>query len=202
MHLMGYLPPGTEVGIRVGERRAVLPKIGIEWRGKALEAYAKVPMQALKHRHRQGSLGELGFLGGIQGVAKPKKKPVDEVLDDIDKKVETRTNDLNKEISAVRDLITSQQREHSQQLNREFSNFRSDLDAIKGLLLNRKQFPGPVAPLAVPSIPAWQLAGSPHHHHRHSGSDDNEKGDDAGSGSGSSETEVVTKNSDSSLEIM
>jgi len=74
---------------------------------------------------------------------KPKKKPVDEVLDDIDKKVETRTNDLNKEISAVRDLITSQQREHSQQLNREFSNFRSDLDAIKGLLLNRKQFPGP-----------------------------------------------------------
>jgi len=88
------------------------------------------------------------------------------------------------------------------QLNREFSNFRSDLDAIKGLLLNRKQFAGPVAPIAVPSIPAWQLAGSPHHHHRHSGSDDNEKGDDAGSGSGSSETEVVTKNSDSSLEIM
>ncbi|XP_043648090.1 peroxisomal membrane protein PEX14 [Drosophila teissieri] len=133
---------------------------------------------------------------------KPKKKAVDEVLDDIDKKVDQRTNDLNKEISAVRDLITTQQREHSQQLNREFSNFRSDLDAIKGLLLNRKQFAGPVAPIAVPSIPAWQLAGSPHHHHRHSGSDDNEKGDDAGSGSGSSETEVVTKNSDSSLEIM
>ncbi|EDX11284.1 peroxisomal membrane protein PEX14 [Drosophila simulans] len=133
---------------------------------------------------------------------KPKKKAVDEVLDDIDKKVETRTNDLNKEILAVRDLITTQQREHAQQLNREFSNFRSDLDAIKGLLLNRKQFAGPVAPIAVPSIPAWQLAGSPHHHHRHSGSDDNEKGDDAGSGSGSSETEVVTKNSDSSLEIM
>ncbi|XP_017053236.1 peroxisomal membrane protein PEX14 [Drosophila ficusphila] len=134
---------------------------------------------------------------------KPKRKPVDEALDDIDKKVDSRTNDLNKEISAVRDLITSQQREHSQQLNREFSNFRSDLDAIKGLLLNRKQFAGPVAPITVPSIPAWQLAGSPHHHHRHSGSDnDNEKGDDAGSGSGSSETEVVTKNSDSSLEIM
>ncbi|EDW44266.1 peroxisomal membrane protein PEX14 [Drosophila sechellia] len=133
---------------------------------------------------------------------KPKKKAVDEVLDDIDKKVDTRTNDLNKEILAVRDLITTQQREHAQQLNREFSNFRSDLDAIKGLLLNRKQFAGPVATIAVPSIPAWQLAGSPHHHHRHSGSDDNEKGDDAGSGSGSSETEVVTKNSDSSLEIM
>ncbi|XP_020798826.1 peroxisomal membrane protein PEX14 [Drosophila serrata] len=135
---------------------------------------------------------------------KPKKKPVDEALDDIDKKVETRTNDLNREISAVKELITSQQRDHAQQLNREFSNFRSDLDAIKGLLLNRKQFAGPVAPITVPSIPAWQLAGSPHHHHhRHSQSDDNEKGEeDAGSGSGSSETEVVTKNSDSSLEIM
>ncbi|XP_001353011.2 peroxisomal membrane protein PEX14 [Drosophila pseudoobscura] len=133
---------------------------------------------------------------------KPKKKPVEEVLEDIDKKVETRTEDLNKEISVVKDLITSQQRDHAQQLNREFSNFRSDLDAIKGLLLNRKQFASPVAPVTVPSIPAWQLASSPHHHHLHSPSDDNEKGDDAGSGSGSSETEVVTKNSDSSLEIM
>ncbi|KAH8256076.1 hypothetical protein KR026_006729 [Drosophila bipectinata] len=133
---------------------------------------------------------------------KPKKKPVDEALDDIDRKVETRTSELNKEISAVKDLISSQQRDQTQHLNREFSNFRSDLDAIKGLLLNRKQFAGPVAPLSVPSIPAWQLAGSPHHRHRHSQSDDNEKGDDAGSGSGSSETEVVTKNSDSSLEIM
>ncbi|EDW34711.1 GL12812 [Drosophila persimilis] len=133
---------------------------------------------------------------------KPKRKPVEEVLEDIDKKVETRTEDLNKEISVVKDLITSQQRDHAQQLNREFSNFRSDLDAIKGLLLNRKQFASPVAPVTVPSIPAWQLASSPHHHHLHSPSDDNEKGDDAGSGSGSSETEVVTKNSDSSLEIM
>ncbi|XP_017136304.1 peroxisomal membrane protein PEX14 [Drosophila miranda] len=133
---------------------------------------------------------------------KPKRKPVEEVLEDIDKKVEIRTEDLNKEISVVKDLITSQQRDHAQQLNREFSNFRSDLDAIKGLLLNRKQFASPVAPVTVPSIPAWQLASSPHHHHLHSPSDDNEKGDDAGSGSGSSETEVVTKNSDSSLEIM
>ncbi|KAH8300540.1 hypothetical protein KR018_011963 [Drosophila ironensis] len=133
---------------------------------------------------------------------KPKRKPVEEALDDIERKVEARTSDLNREIALVRDLISSQQRDHAQQLNREFSNFRSDLDAIKGLLLNRKQFAGPVAPLAVPSIPAWQLAGSPHRHHRLSQSDDNEKGDDAGSGSGSSETEVVTKNSDSSLEIM
>ncbi|ALC44778.1 Pex14 [Drosophila busckii] len=134
----------------------------------------------------------------------PKKKSVDKALEDIDKKVETSTQALNAEISAVKDLITVQQKEQAQQMNREFSNFRSDLDAIKGLLLNRKQFASPVAPSTVPSIPAWQLASSPHRHrHSHtSQSDDNDKADDAGSGSGSSETEVVTKNSDSSLEIM
>ncbi|TDG43413.1 hypothetical protein AWZ03_010183 [Drosophila navojoa] len=135
---------------------------------------------------------------------KPKKKPVEEALADIDKKVEVRTDALNNEITLVKDMITLQQKEQTQHMTREFNNFRCDLDAIKGLLLNRKQFPGPVQPIAVPSIPAWQLASSPHHH-RHSNnsqSDDNDKPDDAGSGSGSSETEVVTKNSDSSLEIM
>ncbi|KAH8378799.1 hypothetical protein KR009_001429 [Drosophila setifemur] len=132
---------------------------------------------------------------------KPKRKSVDQALDDIESKVETRTEELNKEISAVKELITSQQRDHAQQMNREFSNFRSDLDIVKGLLLNRKNFASPPMP-TVPTIPAWQLAGSPRHHHRHRQSDDTEKGDDAGSGSGSSETEVVTKNSDSSLEIM
>ncbi|XP_030388132.1 peroxisomal membrane protein PEX14 [Scaptodrosophila lebanonensis] len=133
---------------------------------------------------------------------KPKRKPVDVALEDIDKKVDTRIEEINKEINVVKDLITVQQKEQTQQLTREFSNFRSDLDAIKGLLLNRKQFASPLAAVTAPSIPAWQLASSPHHHHRHSQSDDIEKVDDAGSGSGSSETEVVTKNSDSSLEIM
>ncbi|XP_034480455.1 peroxisomal membrane protein PEX14 [Drosophila innubila] len=135
---------------------------------------------------------------------KPKKKPVEKALEDIDKKVETSSESLNKEITLVKDMITLQQKEQTQQINREFSNFRSDLDAIKGLLLNRKQFASPVASMTLPTIPTWQLASSPHHH-RHSNnsqSDDNEKADDAGSGSGSSETEVVTKNSDSSLEIM
>ncbi|KAM8708678.1 hypothetical protein ACLKA7_015615 [Drosophila subpalustris] len=135
---------------------------------------------------------------------KPKKKPVEKALEDIDKKVETSSETLNKEITLVKGMITLHQKEQTQQINREFSNFRSDLDAIKGLLLNRKQFASPVASMTMPTIPAWQLASSPHHH-RHSNnsqSDDNEKADDAGSGSGSSETEVVTKNSDSSLEIM
>lgn len=133
---------------------------------------------------------------------KPKKKPIEQALEDIDKKVESRTEQLNNELTVVKDLIAQQQKEQAQQMTREFNNFRCDLDAIKGLLLNRKQFAPPVAPVSVPSIPAWQLASSPHHHRNNSQSDDNEKADDAGSGSGSSETEVVTKNSDSSLEIM
>lgn len=63
------------------------------------------------------------------------------------------------------------------------------------LFCYRKQFSSPVVP---PSIPVWQLQS------QHTQVvDDHDKIDDAGSaGSGSSETEVVTKNSDSSLELM
>lgn len=178
---------------------------------------AVLPQQTVFGRLREILHTSALFSGLIYGIylfwrkyiapflfGKPKKKPVEKVLEDIDKKVETTSESLNKEITLVKDMITLQQKEQTQQMNREFSNFRNDLDAIKGLLLNRKQFASPVASMTMPTIPAWQLASSPHHH-RHSNnsqSDDNEKADDAGSGSGSSETEVVTKNSDSSLEIM
>ncbi|XP_053953766.1 peroxisomal membrane protein PEX14 [Anastrepha ludens] len=131
-----------------------------------------------------------------------KKKPVEDALEDIDKKVDSRLDEVTVELSRIKEQLQDQQREQRQRLNQEFNIFRSDLDAIKGLLLNRKQFAVPLA-AGPPSIPAWQLAATPHHHHtRLSQSDDNEKVDDAGSGSGSSETEVVTKNSDSSLEMM
>lgn len=130
---------------------------------------------------------------------KKKKKPVEDVLDDIDKKVNTRLDAVNAELTNIKVQLQEQQRDQRQSLNQEF---RSDLEAIKGLLLNRKQFVTPVIG-GPPSIPAWQLAATTHHHHaRLSQLDDNEKVDDAGSGSGSSETEVVTKNSDSSLEMM
>lgn len=59
-----------------------------------------------------------------------------------------------------------------------------------------KQFSSPVVP---PSIPVWQLQSQLQHVPVDS---EHDKNDDAGSGSGSSETEVVTKNSDSSLEMM
>ncbi|XP_075160728.1 peroxisomal biogenesis factor 14 [Haematobia irritans] len=135
-----------------------------------------------------------------------KKKSTDEVLSDIDKKVDTRIGEVKTELTQVKESLAREQRDQTQQFMREFNQFKSDLEAIKGLLLNRKQFASPlVTGVGGPSIPAWQLSSSsPHHlrHHKDSQSDDNEKIDDVGSGSGSSETEVVTKNSDSSLEIM
>lgn len=107
-------------------------------------------------------------------------------------------------MTQVKESLGREQRDQTQQFLREFNQFKTDIDAIKGLLLNRKQFPSPlVAPVAAPSIPAWQLSSStPHCILRNSQSEDNEIVNDTGSGSGSSETEVVSKNSDSSLEIM
>lgn len=124
----------------------------------------------------------------------------------MDKKVDTHITEIKTELTQVKDSLAREQRDQTQQFMREFNQFKSDLEAIKGLLLNRKQFPSPlVTSVGPPSIPAWQLSSTPPLHirrHANSQSDDNEKADDAGSGSGSSETEVVTKNSDSSLEIM
>ncbi|XP_073838047.1 peroxisomal biogenesis factor 14 [Musca autumnalis] len=135
-----------------------------------------------------------------------KKKSTDETLAEIDKKVDTRIGEVKTELTQVKESLAREQRDQTQQFMREFNQFKSDLEAIKGLLLNRKQFASPLVTAGPASIPAWQLSSSsPHHlrHHKDSQSDDNEKVDDVGSGSaGSSETEVVTKNSDSSLEIM
>lgn len=65
----------------------------------------------------------------------------------------------------------------------------------------RKQFSRPV----VPSIPAWQLTQRTIGGSESSAHNDGDKNDDNGSAdgsNGSSETEVVTKHSDSSLELM
>lgn len=124
---------------------------------------------------------------------KKKRKTVEETIEAMDKRVEDQIKELNNEIVRVRDEVI--RNSHHDFISQEIGSFKSDLDAIKGLLLNRKQFANPL-PVLAPSIPAWQLTSQ-----RHSETEP-DKNDDAGSGSGSSETEVVTKNSDSSLEIM
>lgn len=119
------------------------------------------------------------------------KKSVEHKLDQLTIKVETDMKLIGQEVSRVREDIVHM---NDIDLRREMHNFKADLEAIKGLLLNKKQFASPNLPIVPPSIPSWQLKA------RHDS--ENDKIDDAGSGSGSSETEIVTKNSDSSLEIM
>ncbi|CAD7078576.1 unnamed protein product [Hermetia illucens] len=124
---------------------------------------------------------------------KKKRKTVEECIEKMESKVENQIKDLNQEVLRIREELARSS--HQDFITQEIGSFKSDLEAIKGLLLNRKQFANPL-PMVPPSIPAWQLTSQ-----RHSETEP-DKNDDAGSGSGSSETEVVTKNSDSSLEIM
>lgn len=120
----------------------------------------------------------------------PPPKTLDESLREIESNMERRMDELSAELIRVRDDINKT----------SLQNIKSDLDAIKGLLLNKKQFASPIVP---PSIPAWQLAAAASSHQEPE-EDSRDKGphDDNDTGSGSSETEIVTKNSDSSLEIM
>lgn len=106
-----------------------------------------------------------------------------------------RMDELSAEVLRVREDVN----------RTSFQTIKSDLDAIKGLLLNKKQFASPIVP---PSIPAWQLAAAGSNsqlaevNHGQGEAHDKDVNDDNDTGSGSSETEIVTKNSDSSLEIM
>lgn len=124
---------------------------------------------------------------------KKKKRTVDEALGTIEQKFEQNITELNREVIHVRDEIRNQE----DVLFRELRSFKNDIDAIKGLLLNRKQFSSPVVP---PSIPIWQLQSQ-----QSTTVDATNKIDDNGSADGSGgsiETDIVTKNSDSSLEII
>jgi peroxin-14 len=78
--------------------------------------------------------------------------------------------------------------------------FKSEIDTIKGILLNRKQF---ASPGSSSGIPSWQLSKKKKEKHDDTGS--------AHSNSSENDTEVIPEegsqkrspaNSDSSLEIM
>lgn len=134
------------------------------------------------------------WLFGQSSSASGKRKTVDECLKDLESNMERRMDELSAELSRVREEVNKS----------SFQHIKSDLDAIKGLLLNKKQFASPIVP---PSIPAWQLAASSHIADDGNGACAGEGSHDRmitndDTGSGSSETEIVTKNSDSSLEIM
>ncbi|XP_055537418.1 peroxisomal membrane protein PEX14 isoform X2 [Wyeomyia smithii] len=129
------------------------------------------------------------------------KKPVDEQIDDLRKTVEVKIDNLNLELTKIKDELNRVNQ--TQSATKELASFKTDLDSIKGLLLNRKQFASPTLPMVPPSIPAWQLQSQSQERTPISESEPEKNDDnDTGSGSGSSDHDVVLKNSDSSLEIM
>lgn len=121
-----------------------------------------------------------------------KKKNFEEKIDDLTVKVNTDMRSLSQEVARVKEEL--ERNTYTEPLKREIQSLKTDLESIKGLLLNKKQFASPNLPVVPPSIPSWQLDTARH--------DPNEEDKNDDAGSGSSETEVVTKNSDSSLEIM
>uniref|UniRef100_A0A182JSS9 Peroxisomal membrane protein PEX14 n=1 Tax=Anopheles christyi TaxID=43041 RepID=A0A182JSS9_9DIPT len=129
-----------------------------------------------------------------------KKKTVTEQLTELNQTMTVKIDTLNAELSKIKAELN--QVNQTNATVKELANFKGDLDSIKGLLLNRKQFAAPNLPVVPPSIPAWQLRSQQHQPVSSEGEHDKHDDNDTGSGSGSSENDVVLKNSDSSLEIM
>uniref|UniRef100_A0A182QSX8 Peroxisomal membrane protein PEX14 n=1 Tax=Anopheles farauti TaxID=69004 RepID=A0A182QSX8_9DIPT len=129
-----------------------------------------------------------------------KKKSVTEQLTELNQTMTVKIDTLSGELSKLKEELN--QVNQTNTTVKELANFKGDLDSIKGLLLNRKQFASPNLPIVPPSIPAWQLRSQQHQPASSEGEHDKHDDNDTGSGSGSSENDVVLKNSDSSLEIM
>lgn len=123
--------------------------------------------------------------------------------DKIDELAKT-TKAINGELIRVRDEINKQkqtQEANQKVLQSTLQSFKLEIDTIKGILLNRKQF---ATPSSMSGIPSWQLSKKKMDKHDDAGS--------AHSNSSENDTEVIQEeessqkrspaNSDSSLEIM
>ncbi|CRL02558.1 CLUMA_CG015784, isoform A [Clunio marinus] len=124
--------------------------------------------------------------------------------DQIDELTRT-TKAINGELIRVRDEINKQkqtQESNQKLLQNTMQSFKQEIETIKGILLNRKQFATPTQSVGIPS---WQL----------NKKKSQDKNDDAGSAhsanSSENDTELIHEeesqkrspaNSDSSLEIM
>lgn len=129
------------------------------------------------------------------------RKKKDDKLDELAK----TTKAINGELIRVRDEINKQkqtQETNQKTLQNTMQAFKQEIETIKGILLNRKQFASPSASVGIPS---WQLTKKKIQ----------DKNDDAGSAhsanSSENDTEIIHEgdsqkrspaNSDSSLEIM
>ncbi|XP_053609245.1 peroxisomal membrane protein PEX14 isoform X2 [Plodia interpunctella] len=133
-------------------------------------------------------------------VEEPKRKSTSECIDELRKSLDI----LNSNVSSLRGEMQGSLQQNA--LRTQLDNIKSDISSVKGILLNRNQFPT-IKRSEPPSIPAWQrqseeatsteAAGDEKKKPHRSRSQRSESG-----GSNSSEGEQATKNSDSSLEIM
>ncbi|XP_026327318.1 peroxisomal membrane protein PEX14 isoform X2 [Hyposmocoma kahamanoa] len=141
------------------------------------------------------------FIRQLLFVTEPKKKSTAECIDELRKSLDI----LNTSVASLR--CDMQAQAHQNLTRSQLDNIKSDIASVKGILLNRNQFPSLKTRSEPPSIPAWQRQSEeatsteppaeekkkPHRIR----SNRSESG-----GSNSSEGEQATKNSDSSLEII
>ncbi|XP_013180768.1 PREDICTED: peroxisomal membrane protein PEX14 isoform X2 [Papilio xuthus] len=134
-------------------------------------------------------------------VEEPKRKSTAECIEELRKSLDV----LNSSVTSLRNEVQAAAQHNA--LRFQLDNLKSDIASVKGILLNRNQFPSLKTRTEPPSIPAWQrqseeasateVAVEEKKKSHRSRSQRSESG-----GSNSSEGEHATKNSDSSLEIM
>ncbi|CAG9125657.1 unnamed protein product [Plutella xylostella] len=135
-------------------------------------------------------------------VEQPKRKTTAECLDELRKSMDI----LNSNITSLRSEIqTSHQNSEAAALRSQVDAVKCDIASVKGILLNRNQFPSLKARTEPPSIPAWQrqaeaATSTDAAEEKKSKRGRSQRSESAGSNS--SEGEHATKNSDSSLEII
>lgn len=157
-------------------------------------------------------LNTVAIIGGITyGLYLLYKKYIEPFLFGIERKqksIEDSISEMSEDLKKVNaniEKISEHQKQLAEQSTavKQIQDLKAEIATVKGLLLNRHQFPAATTsnPLVPPSIPAWQL--SP----RATDGEEGQKGEGdieiSTSGSGSSENDVVINTgSDSSLEMI
>lgn len=143
-------------------------------------------------------------------VEQPKRKSTAECIDELRKSLDV----LNANVASLRGEMQTSVQQNA--LRSQLDNIKSDISSVKGILLNRNQFPSIKCRSDPPSIPVWQRqaeeagAGAEAPTEEGEGQQEKPKAKPVRSrsqrsesgGSNSSEGEHATKNSDSSLEII
>ncbi|CAH2096509.1 unnamed protein product [Euphydryas editha] len=141
------------------------------------------------------------FIRHLLFVEQPQRKSTAECIDELRKSLDV----MNASISSLRGEIQSSVKQNT--MRSQLDNLKADIASVKGILLNRNQFPTLKTRTEPPSIPAWQRQSEeatstevPEDQKKKTHRSRSQRSESGGSNS--SEGEQATKNSDSSLEIM